>query len=81
MGHGKKENNKKIKVWKILDGTYKKPMGQYEVERLIAGIQQEIVLDELDIKTIQAIDDGILDWSGERVRSKRKPRTYIRKRS
>ncbi len=38
MGHGKEKSIKlkKKKVWKILDGTYKKPIGKEDVERLIA---------------------------------------------
>ena len=37
MGHGKEKSNriKKKKVWKILDGTYKKPIGKEDVERLV----------------------------------------------
>ena len=83
MGHGKKENNKKIKVWKILDGTYKpkkKPIGKEDVEYLIAGIQQECYWDDRDIETFDAINSGKIDWSGD-VRSKRRTRKHIRKRS
>ena len=83
MGHGKKESNKKIKVWKILDGTYKprkKPIGKEDVEYLIAGIQQECYWTDRDMETFDAINLGKIDWSGD-VRSKRKPRKHIRKRS
>ncbi len=80
MGHGKKESNKKLKVWKILKGTYKKPIGKEDVEWLIAGIQQECYWTDRDMETFDAINSGKIDWSGD-VRSKRKPRKYIRKRS
>ena len=55
----------KKKIWKILDGTYKKPIDANDVNRLIAGIQQEIYLDERDIETMDAIDQGKIDWSGD----------------
>ena len=82
MGHGKEKNIKlkKKKVWKILDGTYKKPIGNEDVEYLIAGIQQECYWDDRDVETWDAINSGKIDWSGN-VRSKRKPRKHIRKRS
>ena len=82
MGHGKKDSRKNLKVWKILKGTYKQKehIQKAKVERLIAAIQQEIEWDDTDIKTMQAIDDGIIDWSGD-VRSKRRTRKHIRKRS
>jgi hypothetical protein len=80
MGHGKKESNKKLKVWKILKGTYKKPIGKEDVEWLIAGIQQECYWTDRDMETFDAINSGKIDWSGD-VRSKRKPRKHIRKRS
>ena len=80
MGHGKKESNKKLKVWKILKGTYKKPIGKEDVEWLIAGIQQECIWDKKDVATYMKIANGLVDWSGD-VRSKRKPRKHIRKRS
>ncbi len=80
MGHGKKESNKKLKVWKILKGTYKKPIGKEDVEWLIAGIQQECYWTDRDMETFDAINSGKIDWSGD-VRSKRKPRRHIRKRS
>ena len=78
MGHGKKESNKKLKVWKILKGTYKKPIGKEDVEWLIAGIQQECYWTDRDMETFDAINSGKIDWSGD-VRSKRKPRKHIRK--
>ena len=53
------------KIWKILDGTYKKPIDANDVNRLIAGIQQEIYLDERDIETMDAIDQGKINWSGD----------------
>ena len=84
MGDGKQEGRKdKKKIWKILDGTYKpkkQPIGKEDVEYLIAGIQQECYWDDRDIKTWDAINSGKIDWSGN-VRSKRKPRKHIRKRS
>ncbi len=80
MGYGKKESNKKLKVWKILKGTYKKPIGKEDVEWLIAGIQQECYWTDRDMETFDAINSGKIDWSGD-VRSKRKPRKHIRKRS
>ena len=80
MGHGKKTKIKKNKVWKILDGTYKKPIGKEDVERLIAAVQQECYWDDRDVETWDAINSGKIDWSGD-VRSKRKPRKHIRKRS
>ena len=82
MGHGKEKNNriKKKKVWKILDGTYKKPIGKEDVERLIATVQQECYWDDRDVETWDEINSGKIDWSGD-VRSKRKPRKHIRKRS
>ena len=80
MGYGKKIKIKKNKVWKILDGTYKKPIGKKDVEYLIAGIQQEHYWDDRDVETWDKIQTGKIDWSGN-VRSKRKPRKHIRKRS
>ena len=82
MGHGKEKNiklKKKI-VWKILDGTYKKPIGKEDVERLVAAVQQECYWDDRDMETWDEIQTGKIDWSGN-VRSKRKPRKHIRKRS
>ena len=83
MGHGKKESRKKVKVWKILDGSYKprkKPIGKEDVEWLIAGIQQECVWTDRDVETWDAINSGKIDWSGD-VRSKRRPRKHIRRSS
>jgi len=84
MGHGtkkiRKNKTKKLKVWKILDGTYKKPIGKEDVERLVAAVQQECYWDDRDVETWDTINSGKIDWSGD-VRSKRKPRKHIRKRS
>ena len=85
MGHGKEKSIKlkKKKVWKILDGTYKprkQPIDKEDVERLIAGVQQEHYRDKRDVETWDAINSGKIDWSGN-ARSKRKPRRHIRKRS
>ena len=73
MGHGKEKSNriKKKKVWKILDGTYKKPIGKEDVERLVAAVQQECYWDDRDVETWDEIQTGKIDWSGN-VRSKRK---------
>lgn len=56
----------KTKFWQKLKGTYAKPIDQKDVDRLIAGIQQEIMLDQRDIETLEAIEKGKIDWSGER---------------
>ena len=87
MGHGTKKIGKnkveERKVWKILDGTYKprkKPIGKEDVEWLIAGIQQECFWTDRDVETWDEINSGKIDWSGD-VRSKRKPRKHIRRRS
>ena len=81
MGHGKKKTVKrKGKVWKILDGTYKQKVKRDDVDRLIAAIQQELEWDKRDVATYMKITNGAIDWSGD-VRSKRKPRKHIRKRS
>jgi len=55
----------KKKVWKILDGTYKKPIGKKDVEWLIAGIQQECEWTERDIQTFDAIQKKEINWSGD----------------
>ena len=55
----------KKKVWKILDGTYKKPIGKKDVEWLIAGIQQECEWTERDIQTFDAIQKKDINWSGD----------------
>ena len=80
MGHGKKTVKRKGKVWKILEGSYNKPICKEDVDWLIAGIQQECYWTDRDIQTWDAIQEGKIDWSGD-GRSKRKPRKYIRKRS
>ena len=87
MGHGKEKSTKKLKkgkrtkVWKILNGTYNKQTPiQKDVERLICAIQQELEWDKRDVATFIKIQQGTTDWSGD-VRSKRRTRTYIRKRS
>ena len=83
MGHGKQKIKigKRTKIWKILNGTYEKQtQNQKDVERLIAAIQQELEWDKKDIATHIKIQKGIIDWSGD-VRSKRRPRKHIRKRS
>ena len=83
MGHGKEKIKigKRTKVWKILNGTYQRQtQNQKDVERLIAAIQQELEWDKKDIATHLKIQKGIIDWSGD-VRSKRRTRKHIRKRS
>ena len=83
MGHGKQKIKigKRTKIWKILNGTYKKQtQAQKDVDRLICEIQQELEWDKKDIATHLKIQKGIIDWSGD-VRSKRRTRKHIRKRS
>ena len=82
MANGKQKVKRAYatKVWKLLNGTYKKPIGKEDVEWLIAGIQQECYWTDRDVETFDAINSGKIDWSGD-VRSKRKPRKHIRKRS
>ena len=81
MGHGKKESRKRLKLWKILTGTWKRQTKtQKDVERLICAIQQELEWDKKDIATFIKIQQGTIDWSGD-VRSKRRTRKHIRKRS
>ena len=87
MGHGKEKSTKKLKkgkrtkVWKILNGTYNKQTSiQKDVERLICAIQQELEWDKKDIATFIKIQQGNIDWSGD-VRSKRRTRKHIRRRS
>ena len=60
MGNGKKiKRPKRTKLWKVLNGTYKKTTKiQREVERLIKAIQQDIVWDDKDIATFQKIQTG-----------------------
>ena len=82
MGYGKEKikRAKATKVWKVLNGTYKKPICKEDVDWLIAGIQQECFWTERDIETFDAIQAGSIDWSGD-VRSKRRTRKNIRKRT
>ena len=83
MGNGKQKIKigKRTKVWKILNGTYKKQTPEQKaVERLIAAIQQDLKWDDKDLATFTKIQHGYLDWSGD-VRSKRRTRKHIRKRS
>ena len=82
MANGKQKikRAKATKVWKLLNGTYKKKINREDVEWLIAAIQQDIYWDDRDQQTFQAIQDGKIDWSGD-VRKHRKPRKHIRKRS
>ena len=87
MGHGKEKGTKKLKkgkrtkVWKILNGTYnKRTRMQEDVENLIAAVQQEHYWDNRDVETWDAINSGKIDWSGD-VRSKRRTRKHIRRRS
>ena len=87
MGHGKEKGTTKLKkgkrtkVWKILNGTYKKQTPiQKNVERLICAIQQELEWDKKDIATFIKIQQGNIDWSGD-VRSKRRTGKNIRRRS
>jgi hypothetical protein len=81
MANGKQKvkRAKATKVWKLLNGTYKKKINREDVEWLIAAIQQDIYWDDRDQQTFQAIQDGKIDWSGD-VRKHRKPRKHIRKR-
>ena len=82
MANGKQKvkRAKATKVWKLLNGTFKKKINREDVEWLIAAIQQDIYWDDRDQQTFQAIQDGKIDWSGD-VRKHRKPRKHIRKRS
>ena len=81
MANGKKEGRKKLKLWKILTGTYKRQtQTQKAVERLICAIQQDLEWDDKDLATFTKIQQGIIDWSGD-VRSKRRTRKHIRRRS
>ena len=81
MANGKQiKRPKETKAWKILNGTYKKPIDKRDVEFLIAGIQQECEWTQRDVETFDAINSGKIDWSGN-VRSKRRPRKHIRERS
>ena len=83
MGNGKEKIKigKRTKVWKILNGTYKKQTPEQKaVERLIAAIQQDLEWDDKDLATFTKIQQGIIDWSGD-VRSKRRTGKNIRRRS
>ena len=83
MGNAKQKIKigKRTKVWKILNGTYKKQTPEQKaVERLIAAIQQDLEWDDKDLATFTKIQQGIIDWSGD-VRSKRRTRKHIRRRS
>jgi hypothetical protein len=80
MGNGTKiKRPKRTKTWKILNGTYKKPISKEDVEWLLAGIQQEYYWTDRDVQTFDAINSGKIDWSGN-VRSKRRTRKHLRKR-
>ena len=78
MGHGKQKikRAKTTKVWRVLKGTYKRPIGREDVNRLIAAMQQEIYWNDRDIQTWDAIQEGKIDWSGD-ARKHRKPRKHI----
>ena len=83
MANGKQKikKPKETKLWKVLSGTYKrKTREQKAVERLICAIQQDLEWDDKDLATFTKIQQGIIDWSGD-VRSKRRTRKHIRKRS
>ena len=82
MANGKKiKRPKETKVWKVLSGNYKRSTKiQKDVERLIQAIQQELEWDKKDIATFIKIQQGTIDWSGD-VRSKRRTRKHIRRRS
>ena len=80
MANGKQiRRPKSTKIWKILTNTTKTKQKK-DVERLICAIQQEMEWDQKDMATWIKIQKGKLDWSGN-VRSKRRPRKYIRRRS
>ena len=66
--------SKKKKVWKILDGTYKKPIGKEDVERLVAAVQQECYWDDRDVETWDEINAGKIDWSGEQINATKRKR-------
>ena len=44
----------KKKVWKILKGTYKKPIDGDDVDRVVAEVQQEDMLDARDMEVMDA---------------------------
>ena len=83
MANGKQKikKPKETKLWKVLSGTYKRTTrDQKSVERLMCAIQQGLEFDDRDLATFTKIQHGYLDWSGN-VRSKRRTRKHIRKRS
>ena len=64
----------KKKVWKILKGTYKIPIDGDDVDRLVAGVQQEIMLDARDMEVMDAINSGKIYWSGDVIKEKKRKR-------
>lgn len=83
----RRKNSRKNKFWQKLKGTYQTPMGlnidhldinhiklQANVERLIAAVQQDLMWDDTDIKTWDAIQSGYVDWSGQIKMPKKKIR-------
>ncbi len=64
----------KKKVWKILKGSYKKPVGKEDVEILIAAVQSECYWDDRDVEVWDEINAGKLDWSGERINATKRKR-------
>ena len=64
----------KKKIWKILKGTYKKPIDGEDVDRLVAGVQQEIMLDARDVETMDALESGKIDWSGNVIKKQKRKR-------
>ena len=74
----RRKNSRKNKFWQKLKGTYQTPLGldidnlvinhiklQANVERLIAAVQQDLMWDDTDIETFDAIQSGYVDWSGQ----------------
>tara|TARA_B100000579_G_C22272929_1_gene594684 strand:+ start:263 stop:427 length:165 start_codon:yes stop_codon:yes gene_type:complete len=47
---------------------------QADVERLIAAVQQDLMWDDTDIETWDAIQSGYIDWSGQILKPKKKTR-------
>ncbi len=86
----RRKNKRKIKFWEKLKGTYADPdKGPYpkienldinhvklqaDVERLIAAVQQDLMWDDTDIETWDAIQSGYIDWSGQILKPKKKTR-------
>ena len=83
----RRKNSRKNKFWQKLKGTYQTPLGlnidhldinhiklQANVERLIAAVQQDLMWDDTDIKTWDAIQSGHIDWSGQIKIPKKKTR-------